>query len=109
MVTIRLTWQHSQPSTRSQESEDARTVLRGLENGQLSATQTLAKLEQLDHPANTQTARLEQRRRIDAALAELDGLVGLANVKRFVHELRAYVDVQHQRRDAGLLCAPMAL
>lgn len=109
MVTIRLTWQQTQQPAPSRSLDDAGPILRSLENGQLSASQALAKLEALDGSDGNPASRLEQQRRIEAALAELDGLVGLANVKRFVHELRAYVDIQQKRREAGLLCAPMAL
>ncbi len=51
----------------------------------------------------------EQARRVEAVLAELDALVGLAAVKRMVREIRAFVQVQQQRAQAGLLSRQTAL
>lgn len=44
----------------------------------------------------------EQARRVEAVLADLDALVGLAAVKRMVREIRAHVQVQRQRAQVGL-------
>ncbi len=45
----------------------------------------------------------EQRRgRIEAVLAELDGLVGLQGVKRHVREIHAFTEIQLRRAAAGL-------
>lgn len=51
----------------------------------------------------------EQQRRIRAIVAELDGLVGLGQVKQLVREIQAYVAIQLRRQRAGLASEPTSL
>jgi len=44
----------------------------------------------------------QQQRRVQAVVAELDGLVGLGQVKQLVRELQAYIAIQLRRARAGL-------
>ena len=46
---------------------------------------------------------------LEQVMAELEGLVGLAPVKRAVAELRAYLEVRRHRQACGLACEPMVL
>jgi len=51
----------------------------------------------------------ERRRRVQAVVAELEGLVGLGQVKQLVRELQAYVTIQLKRARAGLASEPTSL
>lgn len=57
-------------------------------------------------PGSDEDAR---RQRVDAVLAELDALVGLAPVKELVRELAAFVEIQQRRAKEHLPTKPMAL
>ncbi|HHY93359.1 MAG TPA: AAA family ATPase [Firmicutes bacterium] len=43
------------------------------------------------------------------ALAELDALVGLREVKQLVHEIKAFIEIQQRRSQAGLATEPLTL
>ncbi|MBE3581675.1 MAG: AAA family ATPase [Thermoanaerobacteraceae bacterium] len=47
--------------------------------------------------------------RVEALLKDLDKLIGLANVKELVKEIRAYVEIQKRRQAEGLVVSPMSL
>jgi len=47
--------------------------------------------------------------RVEALLKELDELIGLAQVKELVKEIRAYVEIQKRRQAEGLAASPMSL
>lgn len=99
----------------SQDPMTSREVLAWFEAGRLPSDGALKHLQKLDsrsmdgrsiHRAPSQESR---RKRIDSVLHELDGLVGLHDVKNMVHEIRAYVDVQQRRLELGLASEPQTL
>ncbi len=51
----------------------------------------------------------DQQRRIQAVIGELEGLVGLGQVKQLVRELQAYIAIQLRRARAGLASEPSTL
>ncbi|MGE5509154.1 MAG: AAA family ATPase [Chitinophagales bacterium] len=51
----------------------------------------------------------ERRRRLEEVLAELDGLIGLVEIKELVHEVTAYAEVRRYRQREGLAVEPMSL
>lgn len=64
----------------------------------------------LSSPAlGAEAARHADAASVDAALAELDALVGLGQVKALVHELAAFATVQGWRATAGLRTDPLVL
>ena len=68
---------------------------------------TLAALEALGgEPAG---AGLENRAALQEALAELEQLVGLKDVKQVVEELRAYIEIQKKRSRHHLKNEPLVL
>jgi stage V sporulation protein K len=46
---------------------------------------------------------------LEKALAQLDGLVGLTEVKQLVHEIKAFIEIQQKRAREGLANEPLAL
>lgn len=53
--------------------------------------------------------KVDRDRQLAAALAELDGLIGLDKVKKLVKELRAFVEIQQRRLEKGLATEPLVL
>ncbi|MFS8570023.1 MAG: AAA family ATPase [Thermaerobacter sp.] len=51
----------------------------------------------------------DRRRRVAAALAELDHLVGLGHVKALIYELHAFAEIQQRRREANLAAEPLVM
>lgn len=51
----------------------------------------------------------DRQRRVRAVVAELEGLVGLGQVKQLVRELQAYIAIQLRRARAGLASEPSSL
>lgn len=54
-------------------------------------------------------AGADRRRRVAAALAELDRLVGLDHVKALIYELHAFAEIQQRRREANLSADPLVM
>ncbi len=73
---------------------------------------TIGALEQLCcSEENTREREKETDRStvLATTLHELNRLVGLQEVKQIVHEIKAYIDIQHQRSRRGLKCDQMSL
>ncbi|GAB6875679.1 AAA family ATPase [Thermaerobacter litoralis] len=86
-------------------------VLRWIEDGRIAPPQAVAYLHQLEREPAPETSDDERQREreIEAALAELDALIGLHHVKRVIREIRAYVTVRERRARAGLINEPLTL
>ncbi len=88
-------------------------VLAWLSAGRITPAEALVHLQRLDGASASGAApdesHDERRRQLDAAMAELDGLIGLAPVKELVRELVAYVEIQRRRAAEQLSTEPMAL
>ncbi|MDA8193164.1 MAG: AAA family ATPase [Thermaerobacter sp.] len=81
-----------------------REVLHWLESGRLTpdaALRHLARIERHAAPGRPDAPGASPDR-IDHILAELNNLVGLAEVKQLVAELRAFIDIQSRRAAVGL-------
>ncbi|HEY8448921.1 MAG TPA: AAA family ATPase [Bacillota bacterium] len=83
--------------------------MRWIEQGRVSPAQAVAYFQELERTELGEALAREQRLRLEAALKELDSLIGLTRVKELVHELRAFVEIQQQRREAGLATEPVVL
>ncbi|MBE3589422.1 MAG: AAA family ATPase [Firmicutes bacterium] len=95
----------SHPARAPRESRESfEDALRGLEEGRLGPARALALLRE-EPPA----AGNGREARVAAVLQELDGLVGLRQVKELVRELHAFVEVRRRRAEAGLATDPLAL
>ncbi|PZN07615.1 AAA family ATPase [Thermaerobacter composti] len=86
-------------------------VLRWIEEGRIAPPQAVDYLHRLERePAPPVTEDERQREReIEAALADLDALIGLHHVKRVIREIRAYVTVRERRSRVGLINEPLTL
>lgn len=51
----------------------------------------------------------KDRGKLDEVLAELDALIGLESVKKLVHELEAFVEIQKRRTREKLVAEPLVL
>ena len=71
---------------------------------QVGPVQDAAPLQQLHVPAPK-----PQSRPADRAIAELDAMVGLAQVKEEINRLTARLQVERRRREQGLPVTPMSL
>ncbi|HEY8414675.1 MAG TPA: stage V sporulation protein K, partial [Thermaerobacter sp.] len=86
-------------------------ALRWIEEGRIAPPQAVPYLH---HPGRAPArddaaAEREREREIEAAMSELDALIGLRHVKEVVREIRAYVTVRARRQQAGLLNEPLTL
>ena len=107
---------HPSPDGRSSPQRPPRPaspdeVLRWIEEGRIAPPQAVVYLHQLERqPASDTTEDDRQREReVEAALAELDALIGLHHVKQVIREIRAYVTVRERRARAGLINEPLTL
>ncbi|MBS4026589.1 MAG: AAA family ATPase [Clostridia bacterium] len=57
-------------------------------------------------PLNTDP---KSKDKIELILAELEGLIGLGNVKKLIYEIRAFVEIQRKRASKGLIAQPTVL
>ncbi|MCY0879867.1 MAG: AAA family ATPase [Firmicutes bacterium] len=81
-------------------------VFHWVEQGRLAPHEALEWMARLAKPAEISSARRERSDHLEespeAVLAELDRMVGLYEIKRVVHDIRAFVEVQSLRKEAGL-------
>lgn len=104
-------------------SEAGRAVAEALERGEIEPLEALRRLRRLPAqpervgqaaappaaPAAGADAGAAARAELERALAELDRLVGLEEVKRLVRELTDFVEVQRRRQEQHLVTEPTVL
>lgn len=108
-MSIRLTINGHSYSHRTVKPRDSNEIMKWIEQGRVAPAEALAHFHQLERDEMGDAAQLEQRRRLESALAELNSLIGLKTVKDLIHELRAYVEIQQYRRQVGLLAESVVL
>lgn len=89
-----------EPAVRSEKQKPAKiTQTRERSEGQESQNPG-----QASHPeeALSKNSRKEMQEKLDGILAELDSMTGLSEVKKQVHDLADYLQIQKIRQDAGL-------
>ncbi|BCV25038.1 stage V sporulation protein K [Gelria sp. Kuro-4] len=79
-----------------------------VEKGELAPPAALAGLRQVDEPLLTASAT-GAHSPLAEALAQLDALVGLEEVKQLVYEIKAFIEIQQRRRQEGLATEPLTL
>lgn len=62
-----------------------------------------------NNPNNNLGSNQKSNDKIEIILAELEALVGLANVKKIIYEIRAFVQIQKKRASKGLIAQPNVL
>jgi stage V sporulation protein K len=78
-------------------------ILHWVEQGRLAPDEAVLWLAQVTKATEAKRDRTDSTEETaDAVLAELDRMVGLSEIKRVVHDIRAFVEVQALRREAGL-------
>ncbi|MGI6130237.1 MAG: AAA family ATPase [bacterium] len=76
-------------------------------SGELTPPGALATLRQAVEPETA--AMINTPNILHQAFAELDGLVGLNDVKQLVREIKAFVEIQQRRAKEGLTNEPLVL
>lgn len=79
-----------------------------VEKGELAPPAALAGLRQVDEPLLAASAT-GAHSPLAEALAQLDALVGLEEVKQLVYEIKAFIEIQQRRRQEGLATEPLTL
>jgi stage V sporulation protein K len=82
-----------------------------IESGQLSPLEALKKLREMDQSVNCSQdfASRQVEERIENILRELDNLVGLAEVKKLVREIYAFIEIRKRRERERLNTEPLVL
>lgn len=93
------------PSTPDTSAE----VLRWLSDGHVSTVEAVRQLRQLERRLGAGGAAHDSEAPTAGALAELEALVGLRDVKRQVREICAFVDIQQRRAAMQLAAEPHTL
>lgn len=85
-------------------------ILTWLEEGKASPAEAFALFRTLGKRDNlTAGMEKESEEKLEDILAELDGLVGLRQVKELVREIQAFVQIQKRRARENLLTEPVVL
>lgn len=85
-------------------------VLSAVENGEMSAIDAFRLLKEMDSTALPQAnAEVNMHQRIEEILKELDGLIGLKEVKKLVREIYAFIEIQKRREKERLITDPLVL
>lgn len=101
----------SGPPPPASQPLSADEIFRWLEEGRIAPPQAVEQLGKLERSPRGGTAdgERERQREIEAALGELDALVGLDQVKQVIREIHAYVMVRQRRARVGLINEPLTL
>ncbi|MBP2658155.1 MAG: ATPase central domain protein [Firmicutes bacterium] len=75
----------------------------------LSPTQAFKSLRELDNITAHHTKIDNRQKRIEEILYELDHLIGLAEVKKLVREIYAFIEIQRRRVQEKLNTEPLVL
>lgn len=88
-----------------------REVFHWLESGRLAPDMALKHLQQLEGRVFERApgSAKSEADRVESIMQELDSLVGLAEIKRLVQEIRAFIEIQNRRRDLDLVSDPHML
>ncbi|MBP2642248.1 MAG: spoVK [Firmicutes bacterium] len=86
-------------------------IFAALEAGAISAVEAMKYLRELDgEKVSSCTTEVDyNRQRVEAAIQELDHLVGLKEVKKLVKELYAFIQIQKYREKERLRTEPLVL
>lgn len=102
-----MPYDHSNPMS-------SREVLHWLESGRLTPDVALRHLSQLEKRPTPEVPKSPSEEEdtacsVSEILEELDGLIGLGEIKRLIRELKAYIDIQQRRQQVGLRGDPQML
>ena len=84
-------------------------VLLAIEKGEISATEALRSLQEMDNMTRPSTKVNQSKKRIEDTLHELDHLIGLSEVKKIVREIYAFIEIQRRRQQENLNTDPLVL
>lgn len=84
-------------------------VFLAIEKGDISATQALKCLHEMDNTNGSSAKAHHSQKRIDEILHELDNLIGLSEVKKIVREIYAFIEIQRRREQEKLNTEPLVL
>lgn len=84
-------------------------VLEAVEQGTIAPTEACRLLREMDHTANAYAEPRLNGQAVEDMLKELNSLIGLAEVKKMVCELYAFIQIQKYRQKEGLATDPLVL
>lgn len=86
-------------------------VLTAVETGQIHPLEAFKILREMDQPSGPPTRQDpgNPRQRVEDILRELDNLIGLAEVKKLVREIYAFIEIQKYRQKERLVTDPLVL
>ncbi|NLJ69365.1 MAG: AAA family ATPase [Firmicutes bacterium] len=85
-------------------------VLDWLEEGRVSPAEAFALFRTIGERAEIVSSQAkESQEKLNDVLAELDGLIGLKEVKQLVREIQAFVEIQKRRTEERLVTEPLVL
>jgi len=84
-------------------------VFSAIEKGEISVTEALKNLQEMDNSAVPNTKVKPSEKRIEDTLHELDHLIGLSEVKKIVKEIYAFIEIQRRRQQENLNTEPLVL
>ena len=84
-------------------------VFVAMEKGDISATEALKSLQEMDNMTTPNTKVNQSPKGIEDTLHELDHLIGLSEVKKIVREIYAFIEIQRRRQQENLNTDPLVL
>lgn len=84
-------------------------VLAALERGDITTAEAFAQFRHLDGIGGTANKNISIRDGIDEVWHELETLVGLQGVKKLIHEIHAFIEIQRRRQQENLASEPVVL
>lgn len=86
-------------------------VLFALETGEISTTEAFKALREMDSltTPSLNSDSTNKHQRVEEILRELDGLIGLTEVKKLVREIYAFIEIQKRREKERLATEPLVL
>lgn len=89
--------------------KDIGQVTKMLEKGEISMIDALAYVRQIDHSQSQGLIKPLNLQSIEQIMKELDSLIGLANVKKLVKEIQAFIQIQQRRKQEKLITDSLVL
>lgn len=85
-------------------------VILAVSKGEISSLEGFKLLKTMDNSLDIPAAAADSpREELQALMQEMDGLIGLSEVKKLVREIYAFIEIQKRRETEGLHTQPLVL